>query len=42
MVYVAACVCLFYSKVLEHMKSQDMAVNESIFNALVKGHMINR
>ncbi|KAL3226298.1 hypothetical protein MRX96_025202 [Rhipicephalus microplus] len=26
------------SKILEHMKSQDMAINERVFNSLVLGH----
>ena len=26
-------------KILEHMKSQDIAINETVFHSLIKGHM---
>jgi len=29
-------------KVLEYMKSQNLMLNETIFNALIKGHIKNR
>jgi len=30
---------LYFRKILEYMKSQNLMLNETIFNALVKGHI---
>ena len=29
------------TKVLQHMKNENMSINETVFNSLVKGHMKN-